>query len=103
MLFDRSVVDLVSYLDFKGLETPPHLWRLVEACRYSDTVFVTPPWQEIFLSDSERPKGFEEAVSEYRALSASYRALGYRLVDIPKATVRDRADFLEERIAAIPG
>lgn len=100
VLFDRSVIDVVSYLDFKGLKTPQDLSRLVEACRYAQTVFMTPPWPEIFRSEAERPKGFEEAVSEYRALVERYRALGYRITDIPKAPVDERADFLEKHLAA---
>ena len=44
VLFDRSVIDVVCYLEFKGLETPRDLSRLVEVCRYAPAVFMTPPW-----------------------------------------------------------
>jgi predicted ATPase len=100
VLFDRSVVDVVSYLDFRGIETPAHLYRMQEVYRYEPTVFMTPPWREIFQSDSERRKDFDEAEAEYQALVSAYRHLDYQITEIPRSDVQERADFLETCIAA---
>ncbi|MCB1127996.1 MAG: AAA family ATPase, partial [Verrucomicrobiae bacterium] len=43
VVFDRSVVDVVAFLDYKGLETPAHLRRMLEVYRYHRTVLMTPP------------------------------------------------------------
>jgi len=98
VLFDRSVVDVVSDLDFKNIDTPPSLSRMLRACRYASEVFMVPPWRVLFQTDAERQKSFDEAKAEYLALVAAYRRLGYRVTEIPRKAVTERADFLVERI-----
>lgn len=100
VFFDRSIVDSVSYLEFKGLEVPERYQRALALYRYAPEVFITPPWAEIFVSDRERPKAFAEAVGEYEALIETYRRLGYRSVYVPHGTLAGRADFIETRLAA---
>jgi len=63
-------------------------------CRLNGTMFVAPPWPEIFVTDAERRHGFEAALAEYGPLRATYERQGYRLVDLPKVGVEARADFL---------
>lgn len=103
VFFDRSLVDLASFLDMKGIPVPASLRRAVEAYRYAPDVLVTPPWREIYASEAERPKPFEEACREYDALVAGYRAAGYRLVEVPKLDVEGRADFVLAFVRDRPG
>lgn len=107
VFFDRSLVDLASFLDMKGISVPAALRRAVEAYRYAPDVFVTPPWRDIYASEAERPKPFEEAGREYDALVEGYRAAGYRLVEVPRLDVERRADFvlaaLRDGPAVTPG
>ncbi len=97
--FDRSLVDLTSFLDMKGLDVPDHLRRAVETYRYAPAVFVTPPWREIYVDEAERSKSFEDACREYDALVEGYLVAGYQLVEVPKVSVAERADFV---IANLP-
>ena len=92
--FDRSIVEPLSGLARLGLPVPEHFRRAAEVCRYDETVFVAPPWPEIFRTDAERRHGFDEAMADHEPLLATYRSLGYRLVDLPKADVATRADFV---------
>jgi predicted ATPase len=98
VLFDRSIVDAVSYLARQGFPTPPYLRNALERYRYARVVFMTPPWEELFKADPERRHSFSDAVAEYEGLLASYPANGYEVEVIPKAGVHERADFLEERL-----
>ena len=98
VLFDRSIVDAVASLARLGLPTPAHLRHALQRYRYARVVFMTPPWQELFAADAERRHSFADAVAEYEALLASYPAHGYEVELIPKAGVRERADFLEQRL-----
>lgn len=100
--YDRSLVDLVAYLTFLGLRTPPHIRRLPDTYRYHPTVFMTPPWRDIFAPDRERRKTFEQAVAEYSALVRSYRSFGYRICLIPRADIRSRADFVQATVGRSP-
>jgi predicted ATPase len=100
--FDRSIVDLVAYLAFCGREIPWRVAGLPEIHRYHRTVFMTPPWRNIFDSDGERRKTFEQAVAEYHALVDAYRIFGYRICVIPRESVTWRADFLESAVGRSP-
>lgn len=96
--FDRSIVEPLSALGQLGLPVPDHFRQAAEVCRYDQTVFVAPPWSELFRSDPQRRHGFEAAVAEYGPLTATYADLGYRLVELPKVDVFARADFVLETL-----
>lgn len=98
VFFDRSPIDQLAGLERLGLPIPATVAGAVARCRYNGTVFVAPPWPEIFVTDAERRHGFEAAMAEYGPLRATYERLGYRLVDLPKTSVEARADFVLERL-----
>jgi predicted ATPase len=100
VLFDRSIVDAVSAFARLGLETPAHARNAAERYRYAPTVFLLPPWEALFHSDAERQHGFDSAVAEYEALAQAYPAHGYAVEIVERASVAERADFLERRLAA---
>ncbi len=94
VFFDRSPVDQWAALGRSGLPMPATIAGAVERCRYNATVFVAPPWPEIFTTDAERRHDLVEAMAEYGPLRAAYERLGYRLIDLPKTGVEARADFV---------
>ncbi|MCO6418202.1 AAA family ATPase [Siccirubricoccus sp. KC 17139] len=98
VFFDRSLIDAAAALEHAAGE--PALQRLGQAHRYHPTVFLTPPWPEIYATDPERRHGFDAAVAEYGRLVQAYQGLGYRLVILPKLSVARRADCL---LAALGG
>ncbi|MBB4908112.1 AAA family ATPase [Actinophytocola algeriensis] len=93
VFFDRGVTDLVGYHLLLGREVPPHVARAAEVFRY-DTVFVAPPWPEIYTTDAERGQDFAEAVRTHDAIVAGYRRHGYDPVPLPLASVEDRVAFV---------
>ncbi len=96
--FDRSFIDAISYLaHFEGRVRPEHE-RLLHERRYASTVFLVPPWREIFQNDAERQTSFEKAVEEYKRLAVSFVEFGYEPVVLPKLSVADRIGDLLERI-----
>ena len=99
-LFDRGVPDVVGYLRLSGLPVPAHVERAACAFRYAPTVFVAPPWPEIFSSDAERRQSLAEAEATHRAMVDVYTGLGYDLVPLPLAAVEKRARFVRARIGA---
>lgn len=94
VFFDRSPVDQLAALERLGQPVPASVAGAAARCRYNPVVFVTPPWLEIFATDAERRHGLEEALAEYGPLLATYGRLGYRLVELPKISVAERADFV---------
>ncbi|MEQ8445319.1 MAG: AAA family ATPase [Pelagibacterium sp.] len=99
VFFDRGLVDAAVALG----GTKAAVRDGTEEHRYHRTVFLTPPWREIYVTDPERQHGFDDAVAEYERLGRAYPALGYEVVVLPKTSVSERVDFVLERlgIAAI--
>lgn len=88
VFFDRSLIDAELALahvtgqamDMERLARHP----------YRATVFLVPPWPEIYVQDDARRHGLAEAESEYERLHAGYRRLGYRVTILPRAPLADR-------------
>jgi predicted ATPase len=98
--FDRSIVEPYNYFLNHRQPVPPHVERAVKFYRYADRVFMSPPWPEIYRTDTERKHDFESAVAEYTSLSQTFRLLGYEIVEIPKLSVAERVDFILARVHA---
>lgn len=98
--FDRGIVDQISGLAHGDLPVPAHFKAAAERFRYRETVFMVPPWREIYRTDAERRHGFEKAEASYMALLKNYESYGYRPVVLPKADVEARADFILDALAS---
>jgi predicted ATPase len=96
--FDRAIIDQVNGYRARGMEIPKHLLSAVEHFRYRKSVFMVPPWREIFANDAERRHSFEDSVAMYDALVATYEHFGYEPVVIPKTDIAARADFVLARL-----
>lgn len=96
VFFDRGLLDAASGL--AEMTGEPVLQRLAELWRFNEAVFLTPPWPEIYRQDAERQHGLDAAIVEYERLLRDYPALGYEVVELPKAPVAERADFVLRRI-----
>ncbi|MDH6232512.1 putative ATPase [Mesorhizobium soli] len=94
VFFDRGVPDVIGYLRLTGLPVPPHAEEAAKSFRYNRTVFILPPWPEIFRQDSERRQDLAEAERTYEAMVETHTACGYRLVEVPRAPVEDRLTFV---------
>jgi predicted ATPase len=99
VFFDRGLPDLIGYCDLIGTAVPEDLAEAISNYRYNATVFIAPPWPEIYVHDAERKQGFEEAIQTYEVLVKAYGACGYRLVELPKVSVPERLAFLLARVA----
>jgi predicted ATPase len=96
VFFDRGLIDAAAALDH--LTGTAELETLSRAHRYHRRVFFTPPWPEIYVTDPERRHGLEAALGEYERLVLAYPSLGYDVVVLPKASVRERVAFVLERL-----
>jgi predicted ATPase len=100
VLFDRGVPDVAGYLRLAGLPTPAHVFAAAECFRYHRQVLIAPPWPEIFSQDSERKQDLAEAERTYDVMVELYNELGYEVIDLPRADVATRTEFLTERITS---
>jgi predicted ATPase len=94
VFFDRGVPDVIGYLRLMKEAVPAHFDKAARSFRYNRRVFIAPPWEEIFIPDRERRQDFAEAARTYESMVATYQDYGYELVEIPRAPVQRRVEFI---------
>ena len=92
--FDRSAIDCIAYLALSNLGVTPQIMQSVKNCNFNKTVFYTPIWEQIYINDSERKENLEQAKKIEKAIINAYQSQGYKLVEIPKISIKERADFI---------
>ncbi len=100
VVFDRGVPDLLGYCSLVGMTTGAHFLEAARLYRYAPRVFVAPPWEAIYRSDTERVQDFAEAVATHWHMVRAYEDAGYELVEVPCGPVEDRTRFILDAIGA---
>jgi predicted ATPase len=100
VFFDRGVPDTLGYLRLLRLPAPAHMRKAADVFRYNRKVFIAPPWEQIFQQDRERKQDFDEAVRTYTSLVETYQSLNYKLLELPRASIEQRCDFVLKEIQA---
>lgn len=100
VFFDRGIPDVLGYLRLLSLPVPQYMEKAASTFRYNRRVFIAPPWQEIFQQDRERKQRFHEAVLTYEAMVATYTAHDYELVELPRAPIEQRVQFVLQNAKA---
>jgi predicted ATPase len=98
-VFDRSIIDGISFLEHLGLEVPAHLARAGERIRYNPVVLMVPPWPALFTLDAERRHGFDEAAAQYETLIRTYERFGYQPVPLPTCDIETRIGIVLSHVA----
>lgn len=96
--FDRGIPDVLGYANLIHLLNQDIYISCVENFRYNPTVFILPPWEKIYTTDSERKQDFELATATYHMMKKIYERYGYKLVEVPAMSVSDRINFILDRI-----
>jgi predicted ATPase len=92
--YDRCLLDVLSYILKDDISAYDSLLLDIEKHRYYPTVFVLPPWQEIFTKDNERTEDFEDTIVAFDVIKHTYESNGYEIVELPKVSVEGRAAFI---------
>lgn len=94
IFFDRGIPDLYSYAErFCGGVTS-EIIEAVNHYRYNHKAFLFPPWPEIYCHDTERKQDFKEAIETYHAVKEGYLNCGYEVIEIPKVSITERAEYI---------
>jgi predicted ATPase len=91
--FDRGLPDLVGYAGLFGLDTSA-AETAATSYRYNELVLALPSWPEIYVTDDERRMTLEEAAAFGDAVRDIYARLGYTVVDVARASVAERTEFV---------
>lgn len=98
VFFDRGFVDALGYAALEGLPIDREMKSLAETHRYHPQVFILPPWKDIYHTDAQRTQDWNESVFTYNKMIQTYRGYQYDLIEVPRVTVPERADFVLESI-----
>ena len=93
VFLDRGLPDVLAYMDYINSDYPQDFTKACEDHTYQ-MVFILAPWQDIFISDSERYENFDQAVEIHQSLLDTYKRFGYELIDVPFGSIEHRADFI---------
>ncbi len=95
--FDRGLPDIIAYLQRGNITAAPCFYQ--QCKNYNTTVFIAPPWQDIFINDTERPETYQQSVDIYQYLKRTYANLGFQLIELPKVSVAERVKFVQAAIS----
>lgn len=93
VFLDRGIPDVLAYMHYIGDSYPAFFDQACKEHKYT-SIFVLPPWQDIYVSDAERYENYEQAVLIHKHLLETYEKYGYSIVEVPRDTVENRVDFV---------
>jgi predicted ATPase len=100
-LFDRGILDTLCYAEMTDQGISSEMNTAALEHRYNNTVFMLPPWKEIYQTDSERLQTWEEAVHTFLAMKEIYIRYGYTVVEVPKGSVEYRTAFILDQLKSL--
>ena len=95
ILFDRGIPDSICHWELSGNTITAAMEELVKKYRYNPTVFILPPWKDIYHTDNERKQSWEEAEHTFHKMKEIYERYGYATMIVPKDTVENRKRFIK--------
>jgi predicted ATPase len=68
---------------------------------YHEAAFILPPWESIFVQDAKRNQTFADTLRVHESLRRWYVRCGFRLIELPRTTVIERAEFILREVGAV--
>ncbi|MGV6844545.1 MAG: AAA family ATPase [Lutibacter sp.] len=93
VFFDRGIPDVHAYMNYIGIDYPDTYLTKSKIYQY-DKIFLMNPWEEIYISDSERYENFEQSIAIHNHLKKVYTELNYNITEVPFGTVKERVQFI---------
>ncbi|MEP7307850.1 MAG: AAA family ATPase [Acidobacteriota bacterium] len=94
VFFDRSLLDALCSLDRITPLSEAELGQWLSKYRYCSKVFVLPPWQAIYVNDTERDHTFEHAELVNTITQEWYRRCRYQRLEVPRVSVAERCEYV---------
>jgi predicted ATPase len=94
IFFDRGVIEAIGMLHEAAPLSDTELASLLATYPFHPTVFVLPPWEAIYSTDTERDQTFADAIDVHARVIRWYRACGYLIDEVPRGPVAERAEHV---------
>ncbi|NME69571.1 AAA family ATPase [Flammeovirga aprica] len=95
---DRSIIDTIAYLKFQHKPIQTELTAFPYQKYYHKQVFFALPWEEIYITDPQRPESFSYQKSLSNVLKETYLEYGFELIYLPFESVENRMDFVFDKV-----
>lgn len=99
VFFDRAIPDIIAYLKYTKTNYPSYFDEKSKKYNYN-IIFHFKPWKKIHTTDNERYESFSETQKIDTFLKNTYENLGYKLINVPFGTIKDRVNFILNTIAS---
>lgn len=96
---DRGIPDTLCYVRIIEHADIATIERACQQFRYNRRVFLLPPWEEIYKTDTERKQTFAEAIQVYEQMRRTYEDCSYEVCEVPIGPVITRTAFI---LASVP-
>lgn len=98
VFFDRGILDTHCYFEMENIPITKEMKQITDEITYNNKVYILPPWQEIYETDTERKQTWEEALYTYNKMKETYQKHGYTVIEVPKLNTQDRAEFIIKQL-----
>ena len=94
IFYERCACDSIAGLLGSGLISSDRADQLMAQYRYDAPIFIPPPWEAIYTTDSERDHTFDHAVRVHEQTLRWYRRYDYQVCEVPVGPVEDRVNYV---------
>lgn len=96
--YDRGIIDSIAYLLKERLEIITDWHNIAQNNKYHKKVFITPPWEKIYINDEERKEDFKSAIEIHKYMIEAYELYNYEICILPKTSIQERIKYLLNQI-----
>lgn len=97
-IFERGVSESIASRWIRGVISKAEADRLMARYRYDEPVLVTPPWREIYTTDSERDQSYEHSERVFEEIVEWYQRYDYQIKMVRTGPVPDRVNDIRNEL-----
>jgi predicted ATPase len=94
IFYDRCAVESLGMVHECSPLTEEELQNELSSLQFHTEVFLLPPWEEIYRTDSERDHTFSHALRVHDSLVRWYQRCGFLLHEVPRTAVQERVQHV---------
>jgi predicted ATPase len=94
VFFDRSPIESLAMVHEASPLPEVQLQAELAAFAFHRTVFMLPPWEQIYQTDTERDHTFDHATRVHTSLVRWYKKCGFSIHEVPKLSALARAEHV---------
>ena len=98
IFYDRSLIDIISYLKTYNKSFPKEWTNYINLKYYYNKVFYCPLWSEIYVKNKMRLEEYDETINIDKNMRKLYKELNYNIIEIPKKSINERVEFILDNI-----